>query len=255
MSEARPRLAVCMATYNGARFLAPQIDSILEQLEAGDELIVVDDGSTDETWQALQHTTKVSPCRVELLRNADNMGHVRTFERAVDASRNDVIVLVDQDDVWLPGYIERIRTVFAQDPAAGLIVSHPVFCDETLTPILAKNDRYRHPRLAGPLGVCAFLFNRAMPLGCTMSFRREELRYLLPFPSGLLAHDHWIFALATLRRRMKPLRDPAVLYRRHGGAVSTKRTPWKMVESRVVLIYQLARRFLRVAAADRRSGT
>jgi len=254
MSETLSRVAVCMATYNGAEFLAPQIDSILQQLEVGDELLVVDDCSTDETWQILQHATEVSPCRVELLRNAVNMGHVRTFERAVDASLNDVIVLVDQDDVWIPGYIERIRTIFTRDSSIGLIVSRPVFCDETLTPIQAKNDRYRHPRRGGPLGVGDFLLNRAMPLGCTMSFRREELRYLLPFPSKLLAHDHWIFALATLRNRMKPLGEPAVLYRRHGGAVTKKRSPWKMVESRVVLVHQLARRSLRIVAGERRSS-
>lgn len=252
MSAALPTISVCMATYNGAEFVAEQLESILNQLNDCDELVIVDDGSTDNTLRELRRIAAEAHCRVLVERSDHNSGHVHTFERALHAARNDLVVLADQDDVWLPGYVDRIRTVFNEDVETGLIVSRPVFCDENLVPIAAKNERYRHPKFNGPIGVAAFLLNRSMPIGCTMSIRRADLGYVLPFPAGLLAHDHWLFAMATLRGRMRPLDEPALLYRRHPRAVTHKRNLSKAFASRAALIGQVVQRLAHSAVSARR---
>jgi glycosyltransferase involved in cell wall biosynthesis len=230
-----------MATYNGSLFIEEQISSIIEQLVAGDELIVVDDASADDTLSLVESLHAGAQSSLVTLRNHVNVGHVRSFERAVNASSNEIMVLADQDDVWLPGYIAEIRATFAKDAAVGLIVSRPVFCDAGLAPLAAKNERYRHPHSNGPFGVAMFLLNRCMPIGSTMSVRRTDLDYLLPFPPDLYAHDHWIFAMVTMRGRMHPNNADSVQYRRHANAITKKRTPLKMIQTRVQLLWLLGR--------------
>ena len=103
-------ISVCMATYNGERFLREQIDSILCQLAPDDELIISDDGSTDGTLDIIQsyndkrikllhHKKKSEYAKIKYSRNfyyaTDN------FENALQAAQGDYIFLADQDDVWM----------------------------------------------------------------------------------------------------------------------------------------------------------
>ncbi len=242
-------LSVCMATYNGAAFVFDQLSSIVSQLEAGDQIIIVDDCSTDNTLAEVDRAIGTAPHlgrnSVVILHNAENRGHVASFERAIGAATNDIVVLADQDDVWLAGYSNKIRAAFETDDSLGLLVARPVFCDEDLNRLAHANARYRHPHIGGALGVLTFILNRAMPIGCTMSLRRTELAYLSPFPDRLLAHDHWIFAMATLRRRMQPLNDESVYYRRHAGVVTHRLSPTQRVRSRVHLAWLLLHRLPR----------
>src|SRR5690348_15623759 len=94
------RVSVCMAVHNGARFLRPQVDSILSQLRQSDELVVVDDASTDASPAILE---SVRDARLRLLRNAENLGVLRSFEKALRRASGEIIFLSDHDDIWLPG--------------------------------------------------------------------------------------------------------------------------------------------------------
>ena len=98
-------VSVCLATYNGARFLRAQIDSILPQLGTGDELLVSDDGSTDDTLAVLATYGN----RLRLVGTSRAGGVVRNFERALAAACGDLVVLSDQDDVWLEGRLDLVR--------------------------------------------------------------------------------------------------------------------------------------------------
>src|SRR5688572_23511076 len=92
------RVSVCMAVYNGAAFLKTQVESILQQLHAEDELIVVDDASQDDSMRILQ---ELHDPRLRVHRNERNQGVLATFERALRLARGDIVFLSDQDDVWL----------------------------------------------------------------------------------------------------------------------------------------------------------
>ena len=101
----RPRLSVAMATYNGAQFINEQIRSILPQLGDHDELVIVDDASSDNTVELVG---AFADSRIVLARNEVNRGYVRTFERALALARGEVILLSDQDDEWFPGRVEAM---------------------------------------------------------------------------------------------------------------------------------------------------
>jgi len=199
-----------MATYNGARFLKQQIDSIVMQLDQTDELVVVDDASTDDTWALL---CDIQDQRIRLFRNDKNRGVASTFERAVSYATGDYIFLSDQDDVWKSTKILLVMQAFREDPKANVVVSDAAFIDECGLPLpgsyYAKRGKFRDSLLAN-LFRCKFL-------GCTMAFRAELLRNALPFPrSGYVLHDIW---LGTVNRvsggKTLFISAPLVLYRRH----------------------------------------
>src|SRR5213080_381833 len=96
-------LSVALCTYNGAAYLGEQLDSIVAQSRPPDELVVCDDGSTDETVEVLETFLAEAPFPVRLQRNEANLGFVKNFEQAISLCTGDFVALSDQDDVWMPG--------------------------------------------------------------------------------------------------------------------------------------------------------
>src|ERR1700710_1739268 len=96
------RTSVCMATFNGERYVGRQLESVLDQLSADDEVIVVDDCSTDGTVEAVR---RLNDPRIAVHVNDRNRREVYSFSRAISLARHQDIFLSDQDDVWLPGRV------------------------------------------------------------------------------------------------------------------------------------------------------
>src|SRR5688500_9098173 len=96
----RVKISVAMCTYNGAQFLRTQLESIIAQSRAPDEIVVCDDCSTDETRALLKQFAAESLVPVSLHFNEQNLGSVRNFEQAIRMCNGNVIALSDQDDVW-----------------------------------------------------------------------------------------------------------------------------------------------------------
>jgi glycosyltransferase involved in cell wall biosynthesis len=132
-------VSVCMATYNGARYVQEQVASILPQLGPSDELVIVDDSSRDETVSMLR---ALQEPRVRIHCNERNRGVVPSLERALRLARNDVLMLADQDDVWLPG---RAQTLVAALQSSGALVasSNSSFMDAAGAPIEFEFPRLR----------------------------------------------------------------------------------------------------------------
>src|SRR5688500_7950774 len=104
MSARSVRVSVCMATFNGARFIEAQVESILRELRPGDELVVSDDRSTDATMEKIRN---FADPRVRMLVSPE-AGLVRNFENALRHARGHYVFLCDQDDVWLPGKLDTM---------------------------------------------------------------------------------------------------------------------------------------------------
>src|SRR5882762_9087557 len=96
------KISIAMCTYNGARYLREQLDSIAAQTRPPSELIVCDDNSLDETREIVAGFAASAPFPVRLGVNEQNLGSIRNFERAIKLCEGDLIALSDQDDVWLP---------------------------------------------------------------------------------------------------------------------------------------------------------
>ena len=96
-------ISVCMATYNGEKYIREQVESILCQLGPEDEIVISDDGSKDHTIQMVDSLDK----RIKVFLNEGKHGVVPNFENALKHSSGDYIFFSDQDDIWSPDKVER----------------------------------------------------------------------------------------------------------------------------------------------------
>ncbi|GEB94956.1 glycosyltransferase [Microbacterium lacticum] len=216
------RVSVCMATYNGASFVSAQIESILAQLVDDDELVIVDDASTDDTVAVVE---SIGDPRIRIIRQNVNQGYVRTFERALREATGDVLLLSDQDDLWLPGRRDLLaQAALSRGVAASNLVllgsDHALRSPLTGRPWLLKaadsRRRWRNELL--------ILAGDIPYFGCAMAMSRDAVSRVLPFPPYLSeSHDLWIATVANRHGLMTHV-DAATLRRRvHAGNASTPR--------------------------------
>jgi glycosyltransferase involved in cell wall biosynthesis len=229
-------ISVCIATYNGSAHIVEQLRSVLEQLAPEDEVIVSDDGSTDETVSIIN---AVGDSRIRLVAKGGELGVVRNFERAISASRGKYIFLCDQDDVWLPG---KVELCVAELQSNLLVVTDCMVVDSQLNEIAPSFFRLRNSHS----GLLHNLWKNSY-LGCCMAFRRELLKYALPFPRGIPMHDMWLGMIAETQGSVCFLPHPLSLYRRHASCASdaagkSSASVGKMLSDRVLLGSSVAQR-------------
>jgi len=106
MSFTASDISVVMATYNGEKYLRQQLDSILQQTNAPKEILIVDDGSTDNTVAIIK--TYAHDDRIRLFINDENIGYIKSFERGMLNATCSLVALSDQDDIWLPHKLETL---------------------------------------------------------------------------------------------------------------------------------------------------
>ncbi|MFL6846182.1 MAG: glycosyltransferase [Allosphingosinicella sp.] len=210
-SSPRPSISVAMATWNGALYLPEQLESLARQTLPPTELVVVDDSSSDSTIAVLEAFAETAPFDVRIVRNAENMGVMRTFERAISLCRGDYVFLCDQDDYWDPAKIATVVAEFGREPRTMVIFNDKIIADENLKPSSATV--LTNMRNVGTPDI-AFI------AGCCMACRREWFDVALPVPVQIPFHDWWLAVLAHQLRVSKVLDRPLQLYRRHGTNAS-----------------------------------
>lgn len=99
-------ISVAMTTYNGEKYVKEQLESILEQTKPVDEIVIMDDKSTDETVEIIKKIQEKSEVKIILEVNKENVGYIENFRRAIKKTKGDIIFLCDQDDVWYKGKVE-----------------------------------------------------------------------------------------------------------------------------------------------------
>lgn len=215
MSVGSPTISVALGTYNGAAYLGAQLDSILQQTRVPDEIVICDDASTDATPALLAGYARRCPERIHAHLYQENVGFVRNFERAIAACSGDLIVLSDQDDVWLPARLEAIQAKFDAYPDSAMVVTNASLVDQDLNPL--NQTIYTKEKSVELLPEATTgQYGRAIQIkGCTLAFRRRYLPWLLPIPSTLWGHDHWIAALLVALSQVQLIEKPLFLHRRH----------------------------------------
>jgi glycosyltransferase involved in cell wall biosynthesis len=204
-----------MGAYQGERYIGLQLRSILAQLSAEDEMIVVDDASTDRTCQEV---CALKDPRVDLIRHSENQGVLRTFEKALSQCSGEIVFLSDQDDLWLPNKVETVLGTFALHPEIMLVASDAILIGEDGAKI---GDSFYAQRGKFRAGLWSNLLVGKFH-GCTMAFRSTLLRRALPFPPGALVHhDTWIGCVnALIGGKTMYIPEPLVAYRRHSTNVT-----------------------------------
>ncbi|MDP4103601.1 MAG: glycosyltransferase family 2 protein [Bacillota bacterium] len=207
-------LSVCMATYNGAKFVCRQLDSVLKQLSADDEVIVVDDGSKDNTVQLIRETYDD---RVQVYVNERNLGVIHSFEKAISLAKGDILFLCDQDDLWEDDKVETVLKTFKEQDSV-LVVHDAHVVDGNLDVISPSWNDYNHNNIKQ--GIFGNILKNAYT-GAFMAFKKELKEDILPFPASIEMHDQWIALVCMLKKKKITFIDkPLVKYVRHGGNVT-----------------------------------
>ena len=216
------KISVALCTYNGAEFLPAQLESIVAQSRQPDEIVVCDDGSTDETHAQLRRFATESSIPVQFSINEKNLGSVKNFEQAIRLCTGEVIVLCDQDDVWREDKLKLIETAFEQTPSAGLVFSDAEIVDENLKPLHRKmwdevgfdSHKRKLVRLGRALEV---LIHGWTVTGATMAFRSKYAKLSLPIPDGIaMIHDGWIALTIAAVADVRMIEETLIKYRQHG---------------------------------------
>lgn len=210
-----PHVTILLATYQGARFLRQQLDSIRDQDFANWSLIISDDGSQDETRAIAREFAAQQPDGQVRLLDGPGLGATRNFLSMIGhVPQGSWLAFCDQDDVWLPEKLGRAVDLIGDEAQAALYSARTVISDDDLKPL-------RESRMfSGP-----FDFRNALVQACTAgntclanAAGTEFLRagQAAAEAAGIHSHDWWAYQLisgAGGRIFWDP--QPVVLYRQH----------------------------------------
>lgn len=224
-----------MAIHNGEKYIKEQLDSILCQLSSDDEVIISDDGSTDNTLSIIG---AYNDSRIKIFHftqlEKNKVPHyycTKNFENALKQAKGDFIFLSDQDDWWMPN---KVRKCISALEKYMLVVHRALVCDDNLSSkgTMIYGDEFVFKNYLS--------LKRGKYYGCTLAFRKDLLKYILPFPSELILHDQWIGCMSELTGTVYYEKEPLIRYRQHGGNVSGGPSPyslWFKIQYRLYMFY------------------
>jgi hypothetical protein len=227
-AKTQPLVSIAMCTYNGGAYLGDQLASFVHQTQRPDELVVCDDGSTDNTLEVLEQFGKEAPFPVKIHRNQERLGPTKNFEKAISLCGGHFIFLSDQDDVWMPDKLNTLLQALRDNSGAGYVFSDAILADEMLRPIgysMWQSIRFtagqrRQFQRGKQMHV---LLKHNVVTGATMAFRAALKSTILPIPYQHV-HDEWIASLASSVGMYGVIvEEPLIQYRQHlqqviGGA-------------------------------------
>lgn len=218
-------ISIAMATYNGAKFIREQLNSLAMQTILPSEIIITDDCSSDDTLQIANEFAATSPFKVTVRRNETRLGYRGNFIHAASMCTSEIIACCDQDDVWLP---EKLKTVVGafEDPEVMLVHHNSIIVDDSGDIGYLRNDAvpHIHPWFAAYGHTLTFKreladFSNLWDLSTSADVSgRQDGTYI----SARESHDHWFFFLASHLGKIAYIETPLVRYRQHG----TNAEPW-----------------------------
>lgn len=231
-------ISVCIPTYNGEKYIAQQLASILNQISENDEVIISDDSSTDSTISIIK---SMAGSRVTILENQIFKSPIFNLENALRYASGDFIFLSDQDDVWIEGKVtkllEALKTSDCVISDAQIVNADlKLIADSFFTVNRSKQGFINNILKNGYLGAC-------------MAFNRKVLERSLPFPKNIPMHDIWIGTLASVYGKVTFLDEKLVLYRRHDNNASStsdrsRYSFMRKIQMRVIILWDVILRKL-----------
>lgn len=212
------KIDVLLATYNGEKYLKEQIDSILNQTYQNINLIISDDCSKDGTREVLKQYENNE--KIKIYYQEKNLGYIKNFEFLLKQVQNEIFMLSDQDDIWLPEKIEKTYEVLKKQDA-DLVFADLEVVDENLNTIYEsfgdfmklnrKIEKYIDSYKVNYLYNCV--------TGCTLMAKSKWIEKILPVPakSKYVAHDHWIGLIIGIEGKLAYVPEKYIKYRQHGN--------------------------------------
>lgn len=224
-------VSVAVATYNGEKYINEQIKSILANLEQNDEVIISDDGSTDDTIKIVR---KINDSRIRII-EGPKKGIKQNFANAIEHCKGEYIFLSDQDDYWYKNKVGTVLKAFKETDA--ILIEHDARIVDAKNNIMYSSFFEMRKVRAGVLKNLL----RNTYHGCCIAFKRELVSYILPIPDDIYLHDQWIGILADYIGKSYFLEKKLMNYRRHGNnASSFKHLPLKtQIRNRIIFFVRL----------------
>ena len=234
------KVDILLATYNGARFVQRQIESVLENVQPGWRILIRDDGSADGTVSIVERIAASRPeCITVIADGGQRLGASGNFARLLKHADADYVMFCDQDDVWLPSRIEKpLERMRNLEDSLGrdtpiLVHTDLAVVDEDLRPLGPSFWRYGRidPRGGDYLGR---LLVRNVVTGCAATINRALVRLASPIPPTAMMHDWWLALVAAGCGRLEYLPEATILYRQHSGnAIGARAWNWS-VAARII---------------------
>ncbi len=229
--NSQKKVSIALAVYNGQRFLGEQLESIAGQTLLPDELVVSDDASTDNTVDIVNAFADRAPFRVRLLRNAENVGCTRNFDRAIGQCTGDFIFLCDHDDLWYPNKIATTIETLEANPKAGVATCDADLVDQHSQPLgqtFWQRSGFTSNGLKEALSE-GTLYTRSVPVyGPGIAFRATLLPLFLPLPSDgpfvFGGQDYFIMwcVVAAGAGGLALIEKPLLGYRQHREQITAR---------------------------------
>lgn len=204
-----PLVSIVMCTYNGAKYIDEQLESVFKQDHPLYEIVIVDDCSQDNTFDKLSlWAAKYN--NIRLYRNEENIGINKNFEKAISLSSGDYIAIADQDDVWLPQKITRLVVAFETDETVTLAHCRSATLKDGN---IDYSNHKLHRHFSGSDTRKLMFFNHIN--GHNMMFKKELLSLALPIPDKMF-YDWWLAVIATTQGKIAAVNITLVYHRQHG---------------------------------------
>ena len=222
------KISVAMAACNGATFITEQLESILAQSLAPHEIVVCDDSSDNDTRDAIDSVTKSCPGIIKYHKNEHPLGVSKNFERAISLCSGDIILLSDQDDVWLTDKIQHLVAAITKSSGSVAAFCDSSLVDANLSPLGLSHwdlrgfsgDNIRKYLNSDHLGKLAFFCRQVPPAAHNMAFRADLKPLLLPFPELNECHDTWIGLIIAAAAEWNVCDESLTLFRQHRSNLS-----------------------------------
>lgn len=219
-------VSVALAVYNGEKYLAEQVESILSQTYSDIELVMTDDNSTDGSWKLMTQLS-AKDRRIRIYHNEKNLGFQHNFQYAISLCKGDFVALSDQDDVWMPNHLELLLKNIGDKPLA---CGNNVFIDEE-GKSLGISLKWQEsldwiPEDSMKMFRSIMLFRNPFQ-GATMLLRRNFLDIAMPILDSAPYHDTWLASMACFCGGISYVDEPLLKYRRTANSVTGLRVKRK----------------------------
>lgn len=194
-------ISICIATYNGERYIRRQLDTILSEIGTEDEVVISDDSSTDKTLELIK---SYNDSRIRIFDHQQFHSPIFNFENAIKQAKGDIIFLADQDDKWLEGRVSKAMEMHRR--GYNLVLCNRMNIYKDRTEVFHSDN---------PIKSTWRTLRKSPFVGCMTSFDRKVVELALPFPKDIAMHDLWIGLLAQRNLKCGYIDEPLVEYNRH----------------------------------------
>lgn len=183
-------VSIAIASYNGEAYIGIQLESLLNQDPPPDEVIITDDGSTDETEAVVAaYAVRYPNTHVRFVCNSERLGVTSNFAHALTLTTGDLVFYCDQDDMWCPGRLKKMVDALKHTSNATMVYADGLTTDENLNPTgISMVDVSPLTKLSDYMPEDVTRVSAAIP-GCIIGFPATIVQFVLPFPIGW-PHDH-----------------------------------------------------------------